>query len=105
MHTDGTVLVQNNPAAVERLHGPQVVELNRAVVLRFDDRLFEGLARRSSDVERPHRQLRSRLTNALRRDDADGFAEFDELSGGMVSAVALGSNTVSAFTREHRSNL
>ena len=54
VHADRAVLVQDNPAAIERLHCAQIVELNHAVVLRLDDRLLERLARRSTDVERTH---------------------------------------------------
>ena len=58
------------------------------VVLRLDDRLLEGLARSAADVERPHRQLRARLANRLRGDNADRFAQFHELAGGEVASVA-----------------
>ena len=88
VHADRAVLVQNDPAAVERLHGAQIVESNRAVVLRLDDRLLEGLAGRSTDVERTHRQLRAGFADRLRGDDADRFAELDELAGGEIASVA-----------------
>ena len=45
--------------------------------------------RRAADVERPHRQLRARLADRLRRDDADRLAELDHLAGREVAAVAL----------------
>ena len=81
------------------------LKLNRAVVLRLDDRLLEGLARRAADVERPHRELRSGFANGLRGDDADRFAELDDLAGRKVAAVALGANAAPAFAGEHRTNL
>ncbi len=59
VHADGAIFAQDNPAAIERLNRSQIVEAHRAVILRFNDRLFESLARRSADVECPHRQLRS----------------------------------------------
>ena len=55
MHTDRTVLVQSDPTAVERLHCPQVVEADGAVVFGLDDWLLEGLAGGAADVERAHR--------------------------------------------------
>src|SRR5699024_10517051 len=39
-------------------------------------------------VEGAHRQLRTRLTDGLRRDDADGLAHVDQLAGGQRPAVA-----------------
>ena len=63
MHADRPVLVEDDPVAVERLHGSEVVELERAIVLRLDDRLFEGLAGRAADVERPHGQLGAGLAD------------------------------------------
>ena len=57
MHAYRAVFVQNNPAAIERLHGPQVVKSDSAIVFRLDDRLLESLAGRSADVKCPHRQL------------------------------------------------
>ena len=55
VHADRAILAQHDPAAIERLHCAQIVEAHRAVILRFNDRLFESLARRSADVECPHR--------------------------------------------------
>ena len=89
----------------ERLHGAQIVELQRAVVLRLDDRLLEGLARRSTDVERPHRQLRARFADGLRGNDADRFAELHELPGRQVASIALRANAAPAFAGQHRANL
>ncbi len=88
VHGDRAVLVEHDPVAIERLHGAQIVETDRAVVLRLDDRLLEGLARRAADVERPHRQLRAGFADRLRGDDADRFAELDELAGGQIAPVA-----------------
>ena len=55
VHANGAVLVQNDPASVKRLDRSQIVESDRAIVLRFDDRLLECLAGRAADVEGPHR--------------------------------------------------
>src|SRR6266513_251721 len=63
VHADAAVLVQHDPTAVERLHRAQIVELKMAIILRLNDRLLEGLARGSTDVECSHRQLRSGLAN------------------------------------------
>ena len=44
---------------------------------------------RTTGVEGAHRELRSGLTDRLGRDDADGLADVDELSGRERTAVAL----------------
>ena len=41
-----------------------------------------------ADVERTHGELGSGLTDRLRRDDANCFANLDQLPGREVSAVA-----------------
>src|SRR5882724_1616109 len=105
MHTDGPVLTQNDPAAVERLHRSQVVELNSAIVLRLDDRLLERLTGRAADVECPHRQLRSRLDYRLRSDDADCFAKLHKLTRGKIAAIAHRANAATTLARKHRANL
>src|SRR5262249_39521405 len=55
VYADRAVFVQHNPTSVECLHGPQIIELSRAVVLRLNDRLLKCLAGRATDVERAHR--------------------------------------------------
>ena len=105
VHADRAVLVQDDPAAVEGLHRPEIVELERAIVLRLDDRLFESLARRAADVERPHRQLGAGFADGLGGDDADRFAEFHELAGRQVASVALRANAAAGFAGEDRANL
>ena len=89
----------------ERLHRAQIVELHVAVVLRLDDRLLERLRRRATDVERTHRQLRAGFADGLRGDDADRFAELDELPGRQIAPVALRADAALAFAGEHRANL
>jgi|SRR5438045_8051772 hypothetical protein len=98
MHADRAVLVQNNPATVQRLHCAQIIELKRAVVLSFDDRLLEGLRSRSTDVEGTHRQLRAGFTDGLRGDNADSFTELHELTRRQVTSVAMCTDSAPAFT-------
>src|SRR5918994_5466953 len=100
MHADRAVLTQNDPAAVERLHRPQLVELNRAIVLRLDDRLLERLAGGAADVECPHRQLRSWLADRLRCDNADCFAQLHELTRGEIAAITHRANTATTLARK-----
>src|SRR5205814_9450484 len=82
-----------------------IVKLERAVVLRLDDWLLECLAGRAADVEGPHRELRAGFADGLRGNNADRFAEFHELAGRQVAAVAHRADATSAFTSEDRANL
>ena len=59
----------------------------------------------TTGVERPHRQLGAGLTDRLRRDDADGLADVDQLAGGQRAAVALGAGAGLGVTGQHRADL
>ena len=56
-------------------------------------------------MERPHRQLRARLADRLRRDDADGQPELDQPSGRQVAAVALRAHAAAGRAGEHGADL
>src|SRR5438477_729440 len=105
VHADRAVLVQHDPTAVERLDSSQVVEADCAIVFRFDDRLLKGLTGRAADVEGSHGQLRSRLANGLRGDNADCFAHFHELASREVASVTHRANAAATLARKHRTNL
>src|SRR5438552_9002506 len=105
VHADRTILAQHDPAAIERLHCAQIVEAHRAVILRFNDRLFESLARRSADVECSHRQLRSWFADRLSGNNSNRFAHFHILAGGQISSVTHSANAATAFARQHRADL
>src|SRR5215471_19653232 len=105
MNADRPVLAQYDPTAVQCLHRAQIIELHATVVLRFDDRLFKCLACRSTDVECPHRELRSRFTDGLGGDNSDRFAHLDELTAREVTAVTHSTNAAAAFASQHRANL
>src|SRR5205823_13280555 len=105
MHADRAILGQDDPASVERLHGAEIVELQRSVVLRLDNRLLEGLAGCAADVERPHRQLRAGFADRLGGDDADRLAKLHELSRRQVAPVTLRANAAPGFAGQHRANL
>ena len=67
-------------------------ELHDAALLRADFAFLDGAGRRAADVERPHRQLRARLADALGADDAHGHALLDQRPGREVHAVAQGAD-------------
>ena len=104
MHTDGTVLIQHDPAAVQCLHGAQIVKLNRAIVLRLDNGLLERLAGRSTNVERPHGQLRARFADGLRGDNTNRFPELDKLAGSQIAPVTLRAYSAAAFASQNRAD-
>src|SRR6185437_10767944 len=83
----------------------QVDELHEAVVLGFDLGLFRNARGRAADVECAHSELRARLTDGLRGDDAHRFAHFDETPGGQVTAVAAPAHTAARLASEHGANL
>src|ERR1700677_2903412 len=78
--------------------------MDRAVVLGLYFWYFEHLRRRTTDVERTHGQLCAGFADGLRRNDADGFAEFHTPAGGEVAPVAMDADAVLAFASEHGAN-
>ena len=55
--------------------------------------------RHTAGVERPQRQLGTRLANALRRDDADRFACTNQAAARQVATITLGAHAVPRFAR------
>src|SRR5262249_46167764 len=98
-----TVAVHRDAFALAALDRLQVEILDRAVLTRFVlGRLFE--TRRTTDVERTHRQLRARLANRLRRDNPDGFTDFNRTTSREVAPVALDAAAATRFAGQHRTN-
>src|SRR5439155_23621677 len=94
-----------NPAAVERLHGAQIVEPDSAIVLRLDNGLLKSLAGRATNVECAHRQLRSGLADLLGGDDSHSFAKLNELAGGEVASITHRAYSATALTSKNGTNL
>ena len=67
-------------------------ELHHAGLLGADFAFLDGAGGGAADVERPHRQLRARLADALGADDAHGHALLDQRAGREVHAVAQGTD-------------
>ena len=59
----------------------------------------------AAGVERAHRQLRARLADGLRGDDADRHAVIDELAGGEGLAVAALADAALRPARERRAHM
>ena len=68
------------------------VNCTTPALLGADFAFFDGAGGGAADVERPHRQLRARLADALGADDADGHALLDQRAGREVHAVAQGAD-------------
>src|SRR5262249_54967508 len=58
----------------------------------------------AADVERAHRELRSRLANRLSRDDADRFSSLDHPAGGEIAPIAELADAALRFAGQHRAN-
>ena len=75
-----------------------------AVGFRFN-RIRHRCARsRTTDVEGPHRELRTRLTDRLGSDHADGFTGVHEDAAAQISAVALGAQSIASVAGERRAH-
>src|SRR5216683_491495 len=82
-----------------------VTVLDDALDLRLPHRLLGDACRRAADVEGPQRELRARLTDRLRGQNADRFAEVYHVHRGEVAAVAHAAHTALGLAREHRADL
>src|SRR5690606_3207870 len=98
------VAAHHDEIALGVLHGVAVDELHRAVVRRFHDGRFSQLSR-TADVERAHRELGARLTDRLRRDDADSFADIHLRVAREVTAIAGAADARARFAGQHRADL
>jgi len=58
----------------------------------------------TTDVERTHGQLGTRLTDGLCGDNADSLAHIDLVATGQVTAITLGTDTVTSLTGDRRAN-
>ena len=83
----------------------QVDEAHRAVVLGIEARLLADSRSRAADVEGTHGELRSRLADGLRRDDARGLAQLDQSARSQVASVAHHADTALRLAGQHRTNL
>src|SRR5206468_4329963 len=87
-HADLAVAVGGHEIAVAVHDRAQVVELHDARALGLVLGSLDDAARRAADVEGPHRELRARLADRLRGDDAHRLAELGQPPGAEVAAVA-----------------
>src|SRR5690606_29427921 len=67
----------------------RVAELDATFVFHLDAGFSSRTRCRTTDVERTHRQLCTRLTDGLCRDNADGFTFVDDVATRQVTTVAV----------------
>ena len=81
-----------------------VVQANRALALHFDAVGRSRPRSRAADVEGAHGQLRARLADRLRGDDADRLAHVDAMPAPQIAAIALRANAVAGFAGDGRTH-
>src|SRR5690606_3552060 len=85
-------------------HDVVVLEGHRGVLCGFHTRLLGAALSGPANVEGPHGQLRSRLTDGLGGDDADRLTNIDRGTAGQVTAVALAADASAGFTGQGGAN-
>jgi hypothetical protein len=96
------LVTMRSPPASRR---DDALELRLAVDLRLALRLRRDARRRAADVERAQRELRARLADGLRGQDADRLAQVDRRHGRQVAAVAHAADAALRLARQHRADL
>ena len=100
---DGYITAHHDRAARTVGYDICIFDLHLAFGIGLDKRLVNHL-RRTTNVERPHGQLRARLTDRLGRDHADRLAHIDRRSAGKVAPVTRRADTVFRFACQRRAN-
>ena len=104
-HCDKALAIHHHQVAGLGLDRLQVDEADCTRVLGFQTRLLGDSRCRTADVEGTHRELRARLADGLRCDDAGSLAQFDQAAGGQVAAVAHHADTALRFAGQHGTDL
>ncbi len=81
-----------------------VADLHHPIEIGFDEGLVGDL-RRATDMESAHRELRARLADRLRGDDADGLAHVDRRPAREVAAVTFAADPILGFAGQDRTDL
>ena len=80
----------------------QVVQAHAAAMLNLHTVDRSRPTGRATDVERAHRQLRARLANGLRRDDAHRLADVNHMTAGEIAPVAHRAHAMTRIARDRR---
>ena len=87
------------------LHGLDVVEADHATVAHLDGARRRGARGRATDVEGTHGELRARLADRLRGDDAHGLADGDRPAARQVAPVAVRAHAVAGLAGDRGTHL
>ncbi|RML80683.1 hypothetical protein ALQ89_06468 [Pseudomonas amygdali pv. tabaci] len=93
-----------NQVTVNTLNVLQVVKTDSTAILHLNAVGCRGPACRTTNVERTHCQLGTRLTDRLCSDYADSFTDVNLVTASQVATVALGTDAVARFTADWRAN-
>src|SRR5690554_2080305 len=94
----------HNQGAVGLFDGLQVVQANSTAMLDLDIVDRRCPAGRTTNVEGPHGQLGTRLTDRLGSDNANCLTYVDLMAAGQVPAITLRTDTVAGLTGNRRAN-
>ena len=103
-HGDDQIAAHRDHIALRIAGDVQVLDLDGAFEVRLDERLLRNL-RRAADVERAHGELRARLADRLRGDDAHRLAHIDRSAAGEIAPIALAAAAAGRLAGEHRADL
>ncbi|VVN45648.1 hypothetical protein PS624_05759 [Pseudomonas fluorescens] len=82
----------------------QVVQTDGTAILHLNAVGCGSTACRTTDVERTHRQLGTRLTDGLGSDNANRFTDVHLVTTSQITAVALGANAIAGFAADRRTH-
>jgi hypothetical protein len=86
---DRALAIHHHQITDLRLHRLQSDKTDGSGCLGFQPRLLRNSRCRTADVEGTHGELRARLADGLRGDDADRLADVHRRAAGKVTAVAM----------------
>src|SRR5262245_27294064 len=102
---DFTVAVHHHEIAFFIGYRAHIDKLHGAVVSRFQRGLLGSATRGPTDMESPHSELGSRLTDGLRGNDPDRFPKIDHVASTEIATIAKDTNTALRLTRQHGPDL
>src|SRR5690606_25531537 len=94
-----------DPVTLLMVHGLQIVQTRRTFALDLHGIGGRRPRGRAADVEGAHRELRARLADRLRGDDADRLAEIDAMTARQIAPVALSTDAIARLTGDRRTHL
>ena len=98
------ITAHGNEIPVRSAHHRGGIELDNPVRGCLDEGLLSHLSR-SADVEGPHRQLRTGLTDGLRRNDTHRFAHIDACPACQITTITGGTGPEFGFAGQDRTDL